>query len=69
MWIALIIYTIVYNIVIACQGDYYGTYSTYDDICFKRNLFAWIPAIFSLLWFLPCDFLLSDFGIRDTQEI
>lgn len=44
--IILVIYTIIYNIVIAATGDdYYGTASTYNDICFKRNLFAWLPLI------------------------
>lgn len=51
--IILIIYTIIYNIVIAATGDdYYGTASTYNDICFKRNLFAWLPLIALALIFL-----------------
>ena len=43
--ILTIIYSIIYNIVIANQGDYYGTYTTYDELCFKRNIFAWLPPI------------------------
>lgn len=50
--IILVAYTIVYNIVLTAQGDYYGTYSTYDNICFKRNLFAWLPVIASVVIFL-----------------
>ena len=49
MWI-LVIYTIVFNIVIAVSDDeYYGV--SYDDYCFKRNIFAWLPTTVSLLIF------------------
>lgn len=47
--ILTIIYSIIYNIVIANQGDYYGTYTTYNNLCFKRNIFAWLPPISVLL--------------------
>ena len=60
--ILTIIYSIIYNIVIANQGDYYGTYSTYDDICFKRNVFAWLPLISCVLWFLGCLFFSNNFN-------
>ena len=47
MWI-LVIYTIVFNIVIAVSDDeYYGV--SYNDYCFKRNVFAWLPLIVSVL--------------------
>ena len=58
--ILTIIYSIIYNIVIASQGDYYGTYSTYNDICFKRNIFAFLPVIICVLVFLGCLFF-TDF--------
>lgn len=57
----LIVYTVIYNIVIHSQGNYYGTQSTYEDICFKRNLFAWLPAIISFL--LGLGFLFFCFDI------
>ena len=61
--IILIVYFLCYNVIIEIQQDYYSTYSTkgnvkineskYDGICFKRNIFAWLPpilVIFAGIW-------------------
>ena len=57
--IILIVYFLCYNVIIEIQQDYYSTYSTkgniqineskYDGICFKRNIFAWLPPILVIL--------------------
>ena len=61
--IILIVYFLCYNVIIEIQQDHYSTYSTkgnvkineskYDGICFKRNIFAWLPpilVIFAGIW-------------------
>lgn len=61
IWI-IIIYTIVFNIYISASSDeYYGTYTTYNDICFKRNVFAWLPLISTFLIFLGILFFANNF--------
>jgi len=60
--VTMIIYTIIFNIVIASSSDmYYGTASTYNDVCFKRNLFAWLPLTSSFLIFLGVLFFGNNF--------
>ena len=57
--IILGVYFLCYNVIIEIQQDYYSTYtakgnvqikeSKYDSICFKRNIFAWLPPILAIL--------------------